>query len=209
MIAGFFAEEVLHAIVDEALGLARDEFAEDDEEERWPTEFDRSLRVFDRRGLIEQIDRLLLSHRDSSCVYRVGDYHMLVLYEALAYWTTLHNDSVDERHRTAKVGRFRVGRVDLGSILDGSFPDLDFLMDELLDASADVKQAVGVRPGTFAVVAGLRPHPSELDLVVEARGTFRPAPGPRTGRVVEYPPRRTVKWFDHAHEKESAIEGYE
>jgi hypothetical protein len=139
---------------------------------------------------MEQIDRLLLAHRDPSCVCRVGDYLMLVLYEALECWTALHNDSVDERHPAARVGRFRVGRVDLGSILDSSFPDLDSLMDELLDASADVKQAIGVRPETFAVVAGLKPHPSELDMVVEEPGTFRPAPGPRTGRVVESPPRR-------------------
>lgn len=210
MIAGFFAEDVLHAIVDEALGLARDAFGEDDEKELWPAEeFAGSLRVFDRQGLMEQIDRLLLAHRDPSCVYRVGDYHMLMLYEALEYWAALHNDSVAERHPTAKVGRFRVGRVDLGSILDSSFPDLDFLTDELLDASAEVKQAIGVRPETFAVVARLKPHPSELDMVVEERGTFRPAPGPRTGRVVEYPPRRAVKWFDQAHQRRSAIEGYE
>lgn len=46
-------------------------------------------------------------------------------------------------------------------------------------------------------------------MVVEERGAVRPAPGPRTGRVVEYPPRRAVKWFDQAHERWSAIEGEE
>lgn len=123
MIAGFFAEDVLHAIVDEALGLARDAFGEAGEEELRPTEeFARSLRVFDRRGLVEQIDRLLLAHRDPSCVYRVGDYHMLVLYEALEYWTALHNDALDERHPAAKVRRFRIGRVDLGASSTARFP---------------------------------------------------------------------------------------
>jgi len=64
------------------------------------------------------------------------------------------------------VGSYEIGRIDFDYLVDAFFWDTDFLIGpELLELSADQRRRqLGFSNEAFSIAAGLKPHPSELEI---------------------------------------------
>lgn len=117
---------------------------------------------FSRRQLIEVIELLLTASR-ATTLYRLTDYHWLVLYRCLEMFCDLHND---EALGSDEVGPYVIDKIDFGYILDRFFFDTDFLFGgELIVASEKNLQSVppGVSSQARTIAAGAKPDPNDLE----------------------------------------------
>ena len=121
--------------------------------------------IFDRLGLQAILERLLEAHR-SPALYKIGDYHFLILYDVLQIHTHLHNDSLAFSGGVRRYGAVVLRKIDFDAVLDYYFFDPDFLLDPEIFGGMDekTKRAVGFADETWGVVHQLKPHAEELSL---------------------------------------------
>ncbi len=121
--------------------------------------------IFARRELLAELERLLESHR-SPALYKIGDYHFLILHDVLQMHTEIHNDSLDLSGGMRRYGPVTLGRIDFGAVLDHYFLDTDFLFapEVLGDMDEQTKRAMDFEEETWGVVHRLKPHPEELSM---------------------------------------------
>jgi hypothetical protein len=158
----------------------------------WPAAEPMLARFFDPRTAARLIEDLLAASRDTR-LYQLTDYHWLVVYRCLEVFCGLHNDeaAADPTGR-ADVGPYSIGLIDFDAIVDRFFWDTDFLMGpELLELSADQRrQQLGFSDAAFSIAAGLKPHPSELEIRPVADPDWRGEAdeSPAHGVIGAYPP---------------------
>lgn len=203
-------DAVFHEIVSEVLAWALDWLAEGEQvsttakgqpsatreaDQHYHDGMPRTAKLLHRREAVDVLKRLLDAHRDRSARYQVTDYHWLILYEVLQWFT----DVAGDLDGSTTVGPYRVGRFDFGAILDHYFWDLDFMLDAIAQAPEDLKRLLGVSRETWGLVSGLKPHPAELAVTPvtdEGAGPFEPRPGPKTRRLAAYPPEEvSAEWY--------------
>jgi hypothetical protein len=188
---------VLHAALTLQQGYVEElmEMEEGPASRWWPVTEPMIARFFDPPTAVRLIERLLAASRDTR-LYQLTDYHWLLIYRCLETFCDLHNDeAATDPSGRAEVGPYSIGSIDFDAIVDRFFWDTDFLMGpELLDLSADQRvRQLGFSDEAFSIAAGLKPHPSEVDI--------RPWPQddpawrvendrfPAEGVIVAYPPQ--------------------
>ena len=185
-------DRVFLAILHEALATECDQihdFAKDDKE-YWESQYPNISRVFTPDLVITVLSRLLEASKEST-LYKVTDYHWVVIYDCLKVFCAIHNDYRGERgDRT--VGPYEIGEIDFLSIINQFFWDTDFLIpaSELTDIGIEGRHQLDLSEETFGLVHGLAPHPEDLELKPfhDPDWGADPEPEPQGPIVSHYPP---------------------
>ena len=133
----------------------------------WLVEYPSVGMLFTPYSALITLEDLLVAH-EASMVYRLTDYHWLLLYESLKNYCLWHNDQVyDESVSFTMLGGYRFGLVDFETMADRYFWDQEFM--ELLYADADESDCCPCGDYTDSsdidLSYGLRPHPDKLQLI--------------------------------------------
>ena len=134
--------------------------------------FPAAGKVFPPRLAVETM-RDLLRCLDRPEIYYLNDYHYLLLFDVLKFFTEIHNDGVSlarnkrDRKEASFVDPFFIERIDFDEIVDLYFFDIDFLTspDVMLNLPSWFKETYN--PEAFALSQGLLPHPEELALNID------------------------------------------
>ncbi len=165
----------------------------DEQYQKWQHEL--LVRFFTRDEARVQLAQLLRALRDQS-LYRITDYHWLILYVALNVFTDLHND--DDLGRHGRVGPYTIDEIDFDYILDVFFFDTDFLFgpELLVEHPTKLEVVPGVTPQARKIAAGIKPDPDDLELTaIESNRSEmkklprQPGTYPTSGYVGPYPMR--------------------
>lgn len=110
----------------------------------------------------------LLETSKAPSLYQLTDYHWYLLHIALQLLIDVHNDDLrDEPSGLIQVGPYKIGKIDMGAILDRFFWDLDFVgADYLLHMSPEERRQRAFSDEAWSIAAHLKPHPDELTLHV-------------------------------------------
>lgn len=103
-------------------------------------------------------------------IYSLNNYHYLLLFDVIAYYADIHNDTVamsetgEERTEAIFVDPFYIESIDVVGLLDLYFFDTDFLTDAetMLNIPDWFRQSYS--PETFGLSQGMLPHAEELEL---------------------------------------------
>ena len=192
-------DRVFLAILLEALQRTREELdcaspGEDREsmDEHYRVLHPELARFFERRELVEVLDRLLEAQRQAT-MYEIGDYHWLVLHGCLEVFCDLHND--DALDDDGQVGPYIIDTIDFEAIVSSFFWDIDFQMGPvLLEAEERAPGRVQPTRQAWKIAAGLRPDSEDLQIAAISRSAeeiwpFDPdeRPMPESGYVGPYP----------------------
>lgn len=125
--------------------------------------YEQTSKVFNRKELLSQIKKLLTAHK-SNKLFRVTDYHFLILHDVIFTAVCLHNDFVQSE--CALFCDLKIKNIDFGCVVDIFFWDEDFLIssDIFDNLPSDAKRSLNFSEETFGVVHGLKPHHEELKL---------------------------------------------
>ena len=170
-------------ILDAALEVAADAVDGACDDASWPEANPQLAGCFTRAAALTVIRELLAASRAES-VYRITDYHWLVLHACLHDYCDIHNDLV-RLEGPQPMGPWRVGPIDVPALLDTYFWDTDFLLDPGTVAAMgpEGRAAMGMSDEVFGISQGLPPHPEELKL------TPVDAPAWETGEGAAFAPK--------------------
>ena len=147
-------------------------------DEFYATLYPELVPFFSRGRLIRVIDRLLEAGRKPE-LYRLTDYHWMVIYRCLEMYCDLYNDGATGTD--GKVGPYEIERIDFGAIVDRFFFDIDFLVGPML-LKAEEKapgrrrsRSAGTRPPSCGRSASSR----RIARCRRARGSSPPSAGAR------------------------------
>ena len=134
--------------------------------------FPAAGRVFPPRLAVLTLRDMLL-RLDRPEIYYLNDYHYLLLFDVLNFFTEIHNDGVSmERNKRGRkeasfVDPFFIETIDFDKIVDLYFFDTDFLTspEVMLNLPSWFKESYN--PEAFALSQGMLPHPEELALKVD------------------------------------------
>jgi len=159
-----FIAFVKHALRWELQGVRRISSANDDD--AWLVGYPVLGMMFTPYSAVITLEELLVAN-ETSTVYRLTDYHWLLVYECLKNYCVWHNDQVhDGSVSFTMLEGYRFGPVDFESMTDRYFWDQDFM--ELLYANAaepDDCSCGGITDlSDLDLSYGLRPHPHKLRL---------------------------------------------
>jgi hypothetical protein len=145
-----------------------------------------------RARLVRVLDRLLSASRDTQ-LYRLTDYHWLIIYVCLKMYCDLHNDGTTGTGDV--VGLYEIERIDFDAMVDRFFFDTDFLLGKLLlQAEERAPGSLMTTGEAWKIAAGLRPTGRDLTLVrlrTDSRdwSSTDDGPVPKAGYVGPYPLR--------------------
>ncbi|MEN8264097.1 MAG: hypothetical protein ABFR82_11595 [Nitrospirota bacterium] len=128
-----------------------------------------AFRVFTPETALETFQRILVCHKNPD-LYRLNNYHYLLLYDILCNYSEIHNDMVrtaddiSEKKEASDIGGFQVERIDFGDLISMYFHDTDFLFDAdtVIKLGLDKRKVLGMKEEIFGISQGLAPHPEEL-----------------------------------------------
>lgn len=140
----------------------------------WVASYAQTSLSFTPYSAFVTFEQLVEASRDV-IVYRLTDYHWLLLYECLKNYCTLHNDMArDEKNGRLNVGGYDLQEIDFDQIVKLYFWDSDFLFlaegkgpFPALNAFADLPC-----DETIDLTAGICPLPAQLKLVAETNPTW-------------------------------------
>ena len=135
--------------------------------EAWLVEYPAVGVLFTPYSALVTLEKLLVAH-EASMIYRLTDYHWLLLYECLKNYCLWHNDQINDGLVSyTMLGGYRFGLVDFETMTDRYFWDQEFM--ELLYADAGEADCCPCREHTdwsdVDLSYGLRPHPDKLKLI--------------------------------------------
>jgi hypothetical protein len=172
-----FIAFVKHALHWELQGVRRISSANDDD--AWLVGYPVLGTMFTPYSALITLEELLVAN-EASTVYRLTDYHWLLVYECLKNYCVWHNDQVNDGSVPfIMLGGYRFGLVDFETMTDRYFWDHEFM--ELLYANAadpdDCSCGGNTDTSDLDLSYGLRPHPHRLQLtLVEETAWFIPEP---------------------------------
>ncbi|GJL67728.1 MAG: hypothetical protein NPIRA06_03630 [Nitrospirales bacterium] len=134
--------------------------------EAWLVEYPAVGTVFTPYSALITLEELLVAH-EATMIYRLTDYHWLLVYECLKGYCLWHNDQIyDGLVSFTMLGGYRFGLVDFETMTNRYFWDHDFI--ELLYADTDESDCCSCGEHTDSsdvdLSYGLRPHPEKLKL---------------------------------------------
>jgi hypothetical protein len=125
-------------------------------------------RVFVAETARTALKHMLHCHKGPG-LYRLNDYHFLLLYDTLEYFCDFHNQRVDsapnehERERASKVGAFHIEEFRFDGLIDIYFYGTAFLTaDNVVMNLNPEENESGIHDEAFSISQGLAPHPEEL-----------------------------------------------
>lgn len=123
---------------------------------------EETSRCFSRTELLAEYKKLKKTY-ESSSLYRVTDYHYLILNDAIYQCVELHNDEV-KCNGPQDIGKVCLGCIDMGLIEDIYFWDMDFQIpvDDFDRLRSDNKERMSFTPELFGVIHGMKPHGDEI-----------------------------------------------
>ncbi|MEJ2230617.1 MAG: hypothetical protein P8X46_05490 [Nitrospirales bacterium] len=159
-----FIAFVKHALHWELQGIRRISSANDGD--AWLVGYPVLGTMFTPYSALITLEELLVAN-ETSTVYRLTDYHWLLVYECLKNYCVWHNDQVTDGSMPFIVlGGYRFGMMDFETMTDRYFWDHEFL--ELLCANAAEPDVCSCGESTdtsdLDLSYGLRPHPQKLRL---------------------------------------------
>lgn len=163
-------------------------------EEFWKANYPSAAKCFPLALAVYTIDRLLAASKDPTTIYRITDYHWLLLYDCLNTYCQVHNDFAREAAETVfPVGPYEIGEIDFDVIVDHYFWDTDFLLDGSTGAALgpEARETMGLSLEAFGISQKLVPHSEELNFEA-LRQAERANEGfmhePEGARISKYPP---------------------
>ena len=125
----------------------------------------RTQAIFDRQELLAVLEKLLEAHR-SPTIYKLTNYHFLILHDVLQVYADLHNDSLELHDGVRRWGDVTIREIDMDTVLAVYFFDTDFLFapDDFNAMDEQKKEEMQFTDDTWGVVNQLKPHPDELAL---------------------------------------------
>jgi hypothetical protein len=191
-------DPVFTAILHEALEDLHEQLTDpqtdpSDAEEIWKAEYPCASECFSLPMAVYTVDRLLAASKDPTTVYRLTDYHWLLLYDCLRTFCALHNDYTRESSDdTCPVGPYKIGAIDHGEIVDHYFWDTDFLVDDTTvnGLGPEGRAVMGLSDEAFGIAQKLPPHAHEMQFEVVTVPEWGEEPlveGPYELRIPTYP----------------------
>lgn len=173
-----FIEFVKHALYWELQGIRRISSANDGD--AWTVGYPVLGMMFTPYSALITLEEMLRAN-ETSLVYRLTDYHWLLLYECLKNYCVWHNDQIIEGSVSfTMLGEYRFGLVDFETMTERYFWDYDFM--ELLNANAAEPESCSCGANSDSsdldFSYGLRPHPRKLQLALVEETVWR-IPEPR------------------------------
>jgi hypothetical protein len=110
---------------------------------------------------------------DRAEIYRLGEYHYLLLHDVLSFYADIHNSLVansrskEEKKKASFVDPFCIEKIKLDDLIRLFFFDVDFLYDAESLMNLPDKFKRSLRPEVFGLSMGLLPHPEELALIID------------------------------------------
>lgn len=154
------------------------------DEDAWEVEYPLLGAVFTPYSAVITLEELLLAN-EASTVYRLTDFHWLLLHESLKSFCQWHNDQIQDGNMPfIMVEGYRFGLVDFETMMDRFFWDQEF-MDVLYANVAEPNVAepdvcfCGENSEEYPhdLSYGLRPHPHKLQMtMVEETAWHIPEP---------------------------------
>jgi hypothetical protein len=148
-----------------------------------------------RTDAITQVDKLS-GALHASGLYRLTDYHWLILHESLNMFCDLHNDDEFD----GKVGPYVIDKIELDRVLGIFFFDTDSLfgVDFLISDERRPNPVPDVTPQARRIAAGVKPTSEDLELTLieDEQSEMAPSteltlrrPYPAAGYIGPYPLR--------------------
>jgi hypothetical protein len=172
-------DKIFTAILEESIKLMIDRIkeiksAKEDAKNELEYLLPSAGKVYGPATALKTLKRILACHKRPG-LYRLNDYHYLLLYDTLQYFCEIHNDMVKEarsmfeKKRMSRVGAFCIERINFDDLIDIYFYDTDFLMDgdTLMTLGLERRKELGLNDETFGISQGLAPHPDELKINVQ------------------------------------------
>lgn len=152
------------------------------------------LTPFFGRADVLAVVECLRSAVDDDTLYRLTDFHWLVLYVCLDMFCDLHNDGV--LGTDGQVGSYTIDRIDLNGIVERFFFDTDFAFgpEFLVARERSIFPVPDVSPQAVKIAAGVRPDEADLSLTPIApsdpwAGKNEQSQLPASGYIGPYPMR--------------------
>lgn len=196
-------DPIFLAILTEALAWTREELypyvdsyqATQEEvaslDEQYPIQHPHLSRYFSREEAREQVERLRAALGDET-LYRLSDYHWLILYVSLSDFADLHNDGALDPD--GRVGSYIIDTIDADHIVETFFFDTDFLLgpEFLVADERRIDVVPDVTPEARKIAAGIKPDPEDLALTPIEPSESEMSPGeatryPAAGYIGPYP----------------------
>ncbi len=198
----YFANEpdaVFTAILHDAIEELQRTLAEPDTDlgeadDIWKADYPSAAQCFPLALAVYTLDRLLAASKDPLTVYRITDYHWLLLYACLKTYCEVHNDYAEEAaSKVLAVGPYEIGEIDFPALVDNYFWDTDFLLDASTGAGLgpERRQQMDVGSEAFGISQKLVPHSDELKFDPVAQppwGSEELGEAPEGPRIPTYPP---------------------
>ena len=87
--------------------------------------YEQTKQLFSRKELLSQVSKLLISHK-SNKLFRITDYHFLILHDIIFQTAELHNEHIQEGE--SLFGKLQIKNIDFEMISEIFFWDEDFLI---------------------------------------------------------------------------------
>ena len=136
--------EILHEALTSAIDIVK--FKEDDEDgEYYKSVFPNASKNFSRE-LALYVLKELLEYSEDSNLWKMTDYHLVLLYDTLKYYCNAESDSAIELGESIfSVEDYTVWEINFEDLMTCYFKDLDFLFEEelFLDLPEEIKKQFG------------------------------------------------------------------
>jgi len=147
-----------------------------DDEKNYEIVFPNASKIFSRKQTLKILENLQGYHEDSN-LWKMTDYHMVVLYEALKNFCVPATEmAIDSGEAILTVGDYTVWGIDFDDLIECYFQDQDFLFDKdlFLDMTEEMKKKLEFRNETFGVLTKQPPHETEVVFKCHEEGEFIP-----------------------------------
>ncbi len=151
------------------------------------TFYEQTEKIFSRKELLSQGEKLLNAHK-SKKLFRLTDYHFLILYNIISQAVSFHNDPIGKKEE-ALFSYLKIKIIDMDILTSSYFWDTDFFIppDNFNKIPAEEKERLGFSEETFDVIHCLKPHPDEIKLsIVELPDDWREGDYDKPGEDYPY-----------------------
>ncbi len=153
---------ILHDALEELRHLLTDPAEAD---ELWRADYPYAAKCFPLALAVDTLDRLLAASQNPTTLYRLTDYHWLLLYACLETYCAVHNGfAAEAADQMFPVGPYDIGEIDFHALVDRYFWDTDFLLDASTAAALgpEGREQLGFSLEAFGISQELVPHVEEL-----------------------------------------------
>ena len=154
---------ILHAAFADALDWIDDN---QDDPEDFARVYPESAKCFTPQLAKKILKQLLRASKDPA-LYKLTDYHWLLLYEVLSKFAELFNDQPEIVIGGSElVTKYAIQEIDLAEFIDLYFWDTDFLIDSeaMIQMGHESRESLGLNKEAYGVMQRWAPHPEELEL---------------------------------------------